>query len=167
MAIVAAIKNLFYFFQKGDQANVDYNKEFMAMIEVIEEYGGAGSFTYFPNLLKQELKATGLDLSTATAEELTEGKKTVSKKFLAGFMLSGANGMKYNELKRSMKENFVMGTSTYPGSPEAVLRILNAYQRPAIWGKRRLDAGTGTEEGAMFAQTEGDNSCKTRVNFHN
>ncbi len=167
MAIVAAIKNLFYFFQKGDQANADYHKEFMAMMEMIEEYGGAGSLTHFPNLLKLELEATGLDFSTTTAEELKEGKKTMREKFLAALMLNGANGTKYNDLKRSMKESFVTGTSTYLGSPEAVLRILNAYQPPVGWGKRRQDAGAGTEEGAMFAQTEGDNSWKTRVNCHN
>jgi hypothetical protein len=63
---VTAIKNLFYFFQKGDQANADYHKEFMAMMEVIEEYGGAGSLTHFPSLLKQELEAKELDLSNAT-----------------------------------------------------------------------------------------------------
>jgi hypothetical protein len=138
MAIVAAIKNLFYFFQTRDQANADYHEEeFMAMMEVIEEYGGAGSLTHFPNLLKQELKAKELDLSTATAEELKEWKKTVREKFLAALMLIGADGRKYNNLKRSMKENFVMGTSTYPGSHEAVLCILNAYQPPAGWGKRR------------------------------
>ncbi len=97
MAIVAAIKNLFYFFQTGDQANADYHEEFMAMMEVIEEYGGAGSLTHFPNLLKRELKAIGLDLSTATAEELKEGKKTVQEKFLAVLMLNGANGTKYCE----------------------------------------------------------------------
>jgi hypothetical protein len=57
-----------------------------------------------------------------------------------------------------------MGTSTYPKSPEAVLRILNAYQPPTGWGKHKQDAGTGTKEGAMFAQTEGDNLWKTRVN---
>ncbi len=41
MAIVAAIKNLFYFFQKTEQLNADYHKDFMAMLEVIKEYGGA------------------------------------------------------------------------------------------------------------------------------
>jgi hypothetical protein len=157
IAIVAAIKNLLYFYQKGDQANMDYHKEFMAMMEVIEEYGGAGSLTHFPNLLKRELEAIGLDLSAATAEDLKEGKKNVQQKFLAALMLNGANGTKYNNLTRSMQENFVMGTSTYPGSREAVLRILNAYQPLVGWGKRRQDTGTGIEEGAMFAQIEGDN----------
>jgi hypothetical protein len=167
MTIVAAIKNLFFSFQKGDQANADYHKEFMAMMEVVEEYRGAGSLINFPNLLKQELKAKELNLSTTTTEELKEGKKTVWEKFLAALMLNGANGTIYNNLKRSMKEIFAMGTSTYPKSPEAVLLILNAYHPPMGWGKRRQDAGAGTKQGAMFAQTEGDNSWKTRVKCHN
>ncbi len=52
---------------------------------------------------------------------MKEGKKTVREKFLAALMLSRANGEKYNNLKQSMKENFVTGMSTYPESPEAVL----------------------------------------------
>ncbi len=42
MAILAAIKNLFYFFQKNNQSNADYHEDFIAMLEVIKEYGGAG-----------------------------------------------------------------------------------------------------------------------------
>ncbi len=37
MAIVAAIKNLFYFFQKTEQSNADYPKDFMAMLKAIKE----------------------------------------------------------------------------------------------------------------------------------
>jgi len=61
-----------------------------------------------------------------------------------------------------MKENFVTGTSMYPESPEAVLRILNAYVPPAGWNKRQQE--TETEEGAMFAQTGdgGENSWKIK-----
>ena len=50
--IVVAIKNLFYFFQKVEQSNADYHEDFMAMLEVIEEYGGKGSMSHFPNMLK-------------------------------------------------------------------------------------------------------------------
>ncbi len=137
------------------------------MLEVIEEYRGTGSLPHFPNLLHQELEAKELVLSTATAEELKERKKTMHEKFLTALMVYDANGIKYNNLKRSMKENFVIGRNTYPKSPEAVLHILNAYQPPAGWGKHRQDAGAGTKEGAMFAQTKGDNSWKARVNCHN
>jgi hypothetical protein len=103
-------------------------------------------------------------MSNATNEQMKEGKKAVREKFLAALMLSGANGAKYNDLKRGMKENIVTGTSTYPESPEAVLRILNAYVPPAGWNKRRKEAGAANEEGAMFAQTGdvGDNSWKSR-----
>jgi hypothetical protein len=123
MAIVAAIKNLFYFFQKAEQpnANADYHKDFMAMLQVIEEYGGAGLMTHFPNMLKQEIKTDGTDMSKASNEQMKEGKKAVREKFLAALMLSGANGAKYSDLKRGMRENFVTGMSTYPESPEAVL----------------------------------------------
>jgi hypothetical protein len=132
MAIVAAIKNMLYFFQKAEQSNADYHEDFMAMLEVIEEYGGAGSMTHFPNMLKREIEADGTDMSNATNEQVKEGKKTVREKFLAALMLSGVNGAKYNDLKRGMKENFVTGTSTYYSeSPEAVLRILNEYVPPA------------------------------------
>ncbi len=54
--IVGAIKNLLYFFQKTMQVNVDYHKDFMVMVKEIEEYGGAGSLTYFPNMIKKELE---------------------------------------------------------------------------------------------------------------
>jgi hypothetical protein len=99
----------------------DYHEDFMAMLKVIKEYGGAGSMTHFPNMLKQELETNGTDLSKATSEQLKDRKKTVCKKFLAALMLSGANGAKYNNLKRGIKENFATGTSKYPKSPEAVL----------------------------------------------
>jgi hypothetical protein len=164
MAIVAAIKNLLNFFQKAEQPNADYHKNFMAMLQVIKEYGGAGSMTHFPNMLKQEIETDGTDMSKATNEQMKEGKKAVCKKFLAALMLSGANGAKYSDLKRGMRENFVTGTSTYPKSPEAVLQIPNAYVPPAGWNKHQQEAGAASKEGVMFALTGngGDNSWKSR-----
>ncbi len=52
------------------------------------------------------------------------------------------------------------GTSTYPESPEAVLRILNTYQPPPGWNKHQQEAGAVTKEETMFTQTSdgGDNS---------
>ncbi len=64
-------------------------------------------------------------MSKATNEQVKEGKKAFHEKFLAALMLSGANGAKYNDLKRGMKENFVTGMSTYPESPEAARQLTN------------------------------------------
>jgi hypothetical protein len=67
-------------------------------------------------------------------------------------MLNGANHDKYGELKHSMAEKYVTGTSEYPESTEAVLRILNAYVPPVGWNIHiKREAGNPSDEGAMFA----------------
>ncbi len=92
--------------------------------------------TYFPNMIKKELMTKGIDMDKASADEMKEAKKTVRDKFLAALMLNGANRDKYEELKRSMVENYVTGTSKYPESTENVLHILNAYAPPVGWNRR-------------------------------
>jgi hypothetical protein len=167
MSIVGAIKNLLYLFQKPTQTNSDYQEDFMAMVEVIEEYGGAGSLTYFPNMIKKELKTKSIDMEKATGDEMKEAKKTVRNKFLAALMLNGANRDKYGDLKRSMAENYVTGTSEYPESPEVVLRILNAYVPPAGWNRRiKQDPANLSYDGALFAQSDGDDSWKANITCH-
>ena len=72
-------------------------------------------------------------MSKATPDKLKEAKGAGRDKLLATLMLNGANAAKYNELKRSMAENYVTGTSKYPESLELVLHILNTYQPPPGW----------------------------------
>ena len=102
----------------------------MAMVEVIEEYGGAGSLTYFPNMIKKELDLKKIDMDKASASEMRDAKKIVPGTFLAALMLSRANREKYDKLRHSMAENYVTRTSKYPKSPEVVLRIFSAYTTP-------------------------------------
>jgi hypothetical protein len=107
-------------------------------------------------------------MSKATPGKLKEAEGTVRDKFLAALMLNGANATKYNELKRSIAENYVTGTSKYPESPELILRILNSYQPPPGWNvnRRKQEAGAGTDKGAaMFAQT-GDDSWKADIDCY-
>ncbi len=70
---------------------MDYHEDFMAMVEVIEEYGGAGSLTYFPNMIKKELELKKINMDKASVSEMRGAKKIVRDKFLAVLMLSGAN----------------------------------------------------------------------------
>ncbi len=87
----------------------------MALVEVIEEYGGTGSLTYFSNMIKKELLSKNItDPSQASSDELKEAKGIVREKFLAALILHGANASKYGELKGSMAENYVTRTSEYP-----------------------------------------------------
>jgi len=157
---VGAIKNLFFYWQKPEQTNSDYHEDFMALVKVIEEYGGPCSLSHFPNMITKEIEVLfpGVDISNATSDQMKRGKKVVRDKFLAALMLNGANGQKYGELKQSIAENYVTGTSEYPNSPEVVLRILTAYKPPAGWNNRRgQEAGAASKAGAMFAQSDGGN----------
>lgn len=163
ISIVGAIKNLLYFFQKSNQSNADYYEDFMAMAEVIEEYGGMGCLTYFPNMIKKELGTKGTDMDKATIVDMKKAKKVVRDKFLAALMLSGANREKYGELKRNMAENYVTGTSEYPNSPEVVLRILNAYTPPSGWNRRQKQEAPIA--GAMFVQS-GNDEWKKNITCH-
>jgi hypothetical protein len=122
---------------------------------------------YFPNIIKKELMAKSIDTDKATGDEMKEAKKKVREKFLATLMLNGASRDKYGELKRSMAENYVTGTSEYPESPEVVLCILNAYVPPV--GRNRnikQDARNLSDEGAMFAQSCGDDLWKANITCH-
>jgi hypothetical protein len=40
----------------------------MAMVEVIEEYGGAGLSTYFPNMIKKELTTKGINMDKTSGD---------------------------------------------------------------------------------------------------
>ncbi len=86
---------------------------------------------------------------------MKKAKKKVREKFLAAMMLNGANYDKYGNLKRSIQENYVTGTSKYPVIPEVVLHILNAYVPPKGWNRHMKQDGGG-DSGAMFAQTDND-----------
>ena len=108
MLIVKLLKNLLYFFQKVEQSNSKFHNDFMALIEVIKEYGGAGSLTHFPNMIRKELASKNItDMSKATPNKLKEAKSIVMDKLLAALMLNGVNAAKYNKLKRSIAENYV------------------------------------------------------------
>ena len=119
------------------------------LVKVIEEYGGAGSLTHFPNMIKKELLSDNIDVTKATADQMKKTKKNVREKFLAALMLSGANRDKYGNLKRSMQENYVMGTSKYPDNPKLVLRILNAYIPLPGWNRRMKRDGGGDSGGGV------------------
>jgi hypothetical protein len=163
MSIVRVHNNLLNFFQKRTQSNKDYHKDFMVMVAVIEEYEGAVSLTYFPNMIKKELDSKGINMDRATTSKMQDAKKIVHDKFLAALMLSGANREKYGELNQSVADNYVTGTSEYPESPEVVLHILSVYTPPPRWNRHIKQEGGGGAEGAMFMKSDGDDLCGRRT----
>jgi hypothetical protein len=75
MSIVKSLKNLFYFFQKAEQTNSEFHEDFTALVKVIEEYGGAGLLTHFPNMIRKELSPkNNADMNKAMPNKLKEAK---------------------------------------------------------------------------------------------
>ena len=160
VGMVKAYKNLFFFYQKDNQSNTDYHNDFMSLVEVIEEYGGAGCLTHFPMMIKKELLKINPQLVDPNRKphdrQKVEAKQATREKFLATLMLYGANGGRYRDLQHSIAENFVASTGEYLDNPQMVLRIMNAYQPPQ-WNqfkRRGQDGAMSTDEGAMFAQVD-------------
>jgi hypothetical protein len=75
--LVGAIKNLLNYFQKPTQSNLDYHKDFLALVKDIEEYRGARLLTHFPNMIKKELLSDNIDVTNATADQMKKAKKNV------------------------------------------------------------------------------------------
>jgi hypothetical protein len=68
-------------------------------------------------MIKKEViavKATNSNTEATTGDETKEVKKIMQDKFLAALMFNWANRDRYGDLKRSMAENYVTGTSEYP-----------------------------------------------------
>ena len=72
----------YFTFFRSRQANSDYHEDLMAIVEVIEEYGGAGSLSYFPNMIKKELVAKSIDMDKATGDEMKKQRKQCARNFL-------------------------------------------------------------------------------------
>jgi len=77
MSIVTSLKNFFYFFQKTEQTNSEFHEDFMAQVDVIEEYGGTGSLTYFPNMIKKELLSKNIT-DPSKPRQMSSKKQKVS-----------------------------------------------------------------------------------------
>ncbi len=70
--------------------------------------------THFPNMLKRELDADGIDLSKATSDQVKEGKKTIRNKFLAALMLSGSKGGKIQRPQAKHERELCDGNEQVP-----------------------------------------------------
>ena len=130
MATIASQKLLFTYYQKDGVSNTDYHREFMALVETIETYGGLGAISIVPTFVTQELikmesEGLCLDAKSPSDAELATAKATVRDEFLAGLMLSGANYNRYNMLRYELANQYGFGNNLYPKTVDQCLTMLN------------------------------------------
>jgi hypothetical protein len=123
--------------------------------------------TFPPNMIKKELDSKGINMDRATTSKMQDAKKIVRNKFLAALMLTGANRDKYGELKCSIVENYVIGTTEYPERPKVVLRILSVYTPLPGWNRCIKQKGVvELKEQCLCNWTEMTQAAEESLNFN-
>ena len=64
---------------------------------------------------------------------------------------------KFSKSLKSIENYIQKNYTTCNDIMKAIQQLLNAYQPPAGWNRHKQEAGAGTDEGAIFAQTDNDN----------
>ena len=127
---VALQKKLYTFFQRDGMDNSTYHREFVAHVETMETYGGAGIIGITPTFVAQKLQemqhdGTCLDTNTPTKDELASEHKFVCDEFLATLMLSGANRDRYGALRNELVNQYGFGNDLYPKTIDQCLTMMN------------------------------------------
>jgi hypothetical protein len=130
MATVASHKKLFTFFQHNGVDNSSYHREFIALVETIETYGGHGAIGITPTFVAQKLQemhaaGTCTNVASPTKDELAAAHLSVRKEFLTALFLSDTNRDRYGALRNELANQYTFGNDLYPKTTDQCLTMLN------------------------------------------
>ena len=127
MATVVSHKKLFTFFQRDGVDNSSYHREFIALVETIEMYGGHGAIGITPTFVAQKIQAmhaagTCANVASPTKNEMVAAHLSVREEFLAVLLLSGANRDRYGALSNELANQYTFGNDLYPKTTDQCLQ---------------------------------------------
>jgi hypothetical protein len=155
LTIQQAKKKAFLYVQKSGMANADYMEEFMAIIGVVETYGG--EWGQEPGLIRAKLQAANVaDPDNPTPDELDDAKEAARDDFLAMMFLSGADKDRYWKLRNELSNDYAKGVSNYPCTLDGMLRLLNNYKTT---GKAPTAPPPRNGDGLTFLQDGENKGC--------
>ena len=112
-AVFNNLRALFINFQKNDQTNNEYPKEFQARMATMDNYD-ANIVNLVPFLFEETM--FGTTVNQATEEEIKKAKEYVMKRGLAVLLLIGADRNTYGGMKNQMQQNMAIGMNNHPKS---------------------------------------------------
>ena len=114
-AVTSLLKNLLYLYQKPEETNDEYLKEFNARVESMDDYG-ACMLQKSPCLVEDKMmEKFDKMMEEAMQQEAEECEKAVKKETMAALLLHGADKVRCGGLKSTLSQNMSMGMNNIQG----------------------------------------------------
>ena len=147
--LIQALKTLFLYSQSNKETVEQYGWNFRALWETVEAFGGSPGIHQgmIEAMLKDPTRVA--NVGKPTVAEINTAEDNATEAVKAALLISGADKIRFGQLKDELANNYLLGTDQYPDTYEKAVRILGNYQtsRPG-----RLHQGDGTESGLAFIQ---------------
>ena len=91
-------------------------------------------------VLERKLKKNMRDFTEATKREVEDCEQKVKKEVMSAPMLHGADKIWYQGFKKTLSQNYLIGTNNYTKTRDEVVNILNTYNKnakPRRWYKAK------------------------------
>jgi hypothetical protein len=116
------------YYQGYDTDMTDYIENFMALVGVIETYGG--TYGREPGLVKAQVLKQGVataDLDTPNPDELKKAKATCQEEYLSCMILHRANQSRYAKSKDDLCNDMAKGIDNFLKTIVETTRLMNEY----------------------------------------
>jgi hypothetical protein len=151
-ALQGAKKQVELYYKGYNGETTEYVENFMALVGVVETYGGA--YGCEPGLVRAQLSKQGValaDLDNPDPKELKDAKTMCHEEYLLCMILRGADQSRYAKLKDNLSNDMTKGVDNFPKTIVEAMRLMTNYKVP-LWVPRiRAEAG----EGVAFVRTGG------------
>jgi hypothetical protein len=147
------------FIQGYDVTVTDYVEYFMALVDVVETYGGA--YGNEPGLLREQLIKQGMSAADADktvanggpdAAKIKKAMVVTRECYLSCMILQGSDNSRFYQVKTDLQNDMMKGTDNFPKTVVQTTRLLSDYKVPP----RHVRAREPDSEGVAFVQGAGE-----------
>ena len=153
------------FFQGKDMTNLQYQKTFDNLVDVIEQHGGSVGVHWrvIAKILETE---TGIKYNNATwmsdytVEQFTSAKDKAKERVLARTFILQSDKDRYGSMLATLENENTSGRNAYPDTRKAAFGFLNKWN--ITYEKKPYSGGYSHRNGSSFSQSAPSNGGPTK-----
>ena len=126
VAVCETKKTQMVFRQMPNVANDTCLRKFKTLIEVVESLGG--NIANDPGLARLELEAVGLDIDTATPDEVTLARERVKNKSIAMQFVMSSDRVRHGKMVEELNNDYLFGADHWPNDLNEGHEMLVNYE---------------------------------------